>query len=111
VAGSPGFDVIPCPEDFDSGNEMGAPVGLREDSDARELRCLAAKAKDADQTRRLPALAAVYDGMSRESHIACASTMPTLVMPSATPGDHPQPSHMVAEPSPGNPIHLSVRLS
>jgi len=45
---------------------MGAAVGLRKDFDARDLRRLAAAAKDADQARRLLALAAVYDGMSRE---------------------------------------------
>jgi transposase len=45
---------------------MGAPVALREGFDSRELRRLAAETKDADQARRLLALAAVYDGMSRE---------------------------------------------
>ncbi len=44
---------------------MSAAVGLRDDFTAAELRRLAGKAKDADQTRRLLALAAVYDGMDR----------------------------------------------
>jgi len=38
---------------------------MREDFTARELRRLAARAKDANQGRRLLALAAVRDGMSR----------------------------------------------
>lgn len=44
---------------------MGAAVELREDFEAQELRRLAARAKDAAQARRLLALAAVRDGMSR----------------------------------------------
>lgn len=45
---------------------MSAAIGLRQDFDAATLRRMAAQAKDADQARRLLALAAVYDGMSRE---------------------------------------------
>ena len=45
---------------------MGAPIDLREDFEAAALRRLAVEAKDADQARRLLALAAVYDGMSRK---------------------------------------------
>ncbi len=46
--------------------EMSAAIGLREDFEAADLRGLAAKVKDANQARRLLALAAVYDGMDRE---------------------------------------------
>ena len=45
---------------------MSAAVGLRDDFEADDLRGLAAKAKDANQARRLLAIAAVYDGMDRE---------------------------------------------
>ena len=45
---------------------MSAAIALRDDFDAADLRGLAVKAKDADQARRLLALAAVYDGMDRE---------------------------------------------
>ena len=44
---------------------MSAAVGLRDDFTAPDLRRLAGKAKNADQARRLLALAAVYDGMDR----------------------------------------------
>lgn len=44
---------------------MPAAICVREDFTARELRRLAARAKDANQGRRLLALAAVRDGMSR----------------------------------------------
>jgi transposase len=54
------------PEHFDSGAGMSAAIGLRQDFDAEALRRLAAQAKDADQARRLLALAAVWDGMNRE---------------------------------------------
>lgn len=44
---------------------MGAAVRLRRDFDGKTLRRLARASKDADQTRRLLALATVYDGGSR----------------------------------------------
>ncbi len=43
---------------------MAAAVGLRADYDAAQLRELAKRSEDADQTRRLLALAVVYDGGS-----------------------------------------------
>jgi transposase len=46
--------------------EMSAAIALRDDFEADELRLLAGRVKDADQVRRLLALAAVYDGMDRE---------------------------------------------
>ena len=45
---------------------MSAAIGLRQDFDAATLRRLATAVKDPDQVRRLLAVAAVYDGMSRE---------------------------------------------
>jgi transposase len=45
---------------------MGAAIVLRGDFSAGELRELAAKVKNANQTRRFLSLAAVYDGLSRE---------------------------------------------
>ena len=44
---------------------MPASVPLRADFDAHHLRRLASRCKDARQSRRLLALAAVYDGMCR----------------------------------------------
>src|SRR5580700_5815916 len=46
--------------------EMSAAIGLRQDFEAAALRRLASMVKDADQVRRLLAVAGVYDGMSRE---------------------------------------------
>ncbi len=44
---------------------MSARVQLRTDFDASNLRLFAKRCSDTRQTRRLLALAAVYDGMSR----------------------------------------------
>jgi len=45
---------------------MSAAIALRDDFEAPVLRQLARRATDADQARRLLALAAVYEGMDRE---------------------------------------------
>ncbi len=44
---------------------MGAAIGLREDFGSADLRALARSVKDADQARRLLALAVIYDGGRR----------------------------------------------
>lgn len=44
---------------------MAAAIALRGDYDAQRLKALAKRSDDADQTRRLLALAAIYDGSSR----------------------------------------------
>ena len=44
---------------------MGAAIGLRQDFDGAALRWLARTTKSANQTRRLLALAQIYDGGSR----------------------------------------------
>jgi len=46
---------------------MGGAIGLRDDFEGDDLRRFARKATDADQARRLLALAGVYDGMDREA--------------------------------------------
>ena len=44
---------------------MAAPIDLRNDFDSVSLRRLAKRTRDATQSRRLLALAEVYDGGSR----------------------------------------------
>jgi len=44
---------------------MAAPIALRDDFDAAVLRWEARRSRDAAQARRLLALAAIYDGVSR----------------------------------------------
>ena len=54
---------------------MAVAVPLRTDLDAAQLRALAKQSRDADQTRRLLALAAIYDGASRTeaAQIGCVT--------------------------------------
>jgi hypothetical protein len=47
------------------GFAMAAAIGVRGDYDTARLRELAKRSEDANQTRRLLALAAIYDGGSR----------------------------------------------
>ena len=49
---------------------MSAALRLREDYDAPHMRALAKASRDANQTRRLLALAAIYDGASRAAAAA-----------------------------------------
>ena len=44
---------------------MPAAVGLRPDWEAKRVRAAAREAKDADQARRLLAIAAAYEGQDR----------------------------------------------
>lgn len=44
---------------------MGAAISLRDDFDAARLRALARRSKDANQSRRLLAVAVIYDGGHR----------------------------------------------
>lgn len=46
---------------------MSAPIRLRSDYDNAALLALARRSRDADQTRRLLALASIYDGGSRSA--------------------------------------------
>src|SRR5215204_1171212 len=54
---------------------MAVAVPLRSDFDAAQLRTLAKRARDPDQTRRLLALAAIYDGSSgtKAAQIGCVT--------------------------------------
>jgi hypothetical protein len=55
---------------------MAAPIPLRSDFDAALLRKLARGSRDPDQTRRLLALAEIYDGGSRSDGSTPAARLP-----------------------------------
>jgi transposase len=55
-----------CPNGLIREAEMSAAISVRDDFDVDELRLLAGRVKDANQARRLLAIAAVLDGMDRE---------------------------------------------
>src|SRR5258708_26810829 len=82
---------------------MAAPIGVRWDYDAARLRELAKRSEDADQTRRLLALAAVYDGGSRTEAAKIGGvglqTVPDWVLAFNAEG----PSGLVDGKAPGNP--------
>ncbi len=48
---------------------MAVAIRLRDDYDGRVVRGLAKASRDAKQTRRLPALAVIYDGGSRSDAV------------------------------------------
>lgn len=52
---------------------MAAPIRLRTDFESETVRRLARNSRDADQTRRLLALAVIYDGVSRSDAARFAS--------------------------------------
>ena len=64
---------------------MPSAVRLREDYSAKELRALARRSKDVNQSRRLLSLAAVRDGMDRGSaafiDAACAASRKLIAQP------------------------------
>ena len=64
------FMAIACPE-----IALAAAVPLRSDFDAAQLRSLAKRSRDPDQTRRLLALAAISEGASRTeaAQIGCVT--------------------------------------
>jgi hypothetical protein len=55
---------------------MGRALALRDDFSGSELRRLARELRDADQTRRLLALAVIYDGGSRVKGKGAGLVMP-----------------------------------
>ena len=55
---------------------MSIPVALRSDYDAVRLRQLARRSKDAPQTRRLLALAVIYEGAAKRPRSAGSAYRP-----------------------------------
>jgi transposase len=87
---------------------MSTAIGLREDFEADDLRSLAAKVKDANQARRLLALAAVYDGMDREE-AACIGGMDRQTLRDWVHRFNEQgPDGLINAKSPGRPSKLSA---
>lgn len=58
---------------------MASPVPLRTDFDGKNLRGLAKASKDGAQTRRLLALAAIYDGARRRDAAEMADVTPQII--------------------------------
>ena len=86
---------------------MAAGVRVRGDYDAGQLRELAKRSDDADQTRRLLALAAVYDGGSRTEAAKIGGVGLQTVRDWVLAFNAEGPSGLVDGKAPGNPPLLS----
>jgi transposase len=87
---------------------MGGVIKLREDLGAEELRQLAGKAKDANQVRRLLALAAVYDGKDRAEAARIGAMDRQTLRDWAHRLNKDGPDGLVDGKRPGRPPKLSV---
>jgi len=82
-------------------------VRLRSDFDAAGVRRLAKAAGDADQARRLLAIAAVYDGMSREDAARLAGMDRQTLRDWVHRFNQAGADGLVNRVAPGNPRHLT----
>jgi transposase len=84
-----------------------ASVGLRRDFDAASVRRLAREAGDGDQARRLLAIAAVYEGMSREAAARLAGMDRQTLRDWVHRFNDEGAAGLVNRPAPGNPRRLT----
>ena len=87
---------------------MSAAIGLRQDFAADELRRLAAKVSDADQARRLLALAAVYHGLDREEAARIGGMDRQTLRDWVIRFNEQGPDGLINIPSPGVPPKLDA---
>ncbi len=83
------------------------PIPLRTDFDAAELRRQAKRSKDAAQTRRLLALAAVYDGASRTAAALIGGVTLQIVRDWVVKLNACGPAGLVDRKPPGQPSRLN----
>ncbi len=84
-----------------------AAIRLRSDYDAVSVRALARRAEDADQARRLLAIAAVYEGMSREDAARLAGMDRQTLRDWVHRFNDGGPEGLVNRAAPGNPRRLT----
>ena len=102
--------MIPCPgKDDVAGLSMSAAIKLREDFGAVEVRGLAGKAKDANQARRLLALAAVYDGQDRAQAAQVGGMDRQTLRDWVIRFNEQGPDGLINIPSPGVPPKLGKK--
>jgi transposase len=83
------------------------PIALRDDFDAARLRAIARGAKDAAQTRRLLALAAVYDGARRTAAAAIGGVTLQIVRDWVMKFNADGPDGLIDRKAPGQPSKLN----
>lgn len=87
---------------------MSAAVSLREDFAADDLRRLARASRDAGQSRRLLALAAIYDGGSRTEAARIGAVGPQTVRDWVLAFNANGPAGLIDRKAPGNPPKLDA---
>src|SRR3981081_844042 len=85
---------------------MSAPIPLRRDFGASQLRGLAKKAKDGPQARRLLALAAVYDGATRTEAAKVGGVKLQIVRDWVMKFTAPRADRLLDNKAPGPPSKL-----
>jgi len=83
------------------------PIALRGDYDASRLRSIARKTKDAPQTRRLLALAAIYDGATRTEAAKIGNVTLQIIRDWVLKFNAAGPDGLVNRKAPGQPSRLN----
>ena len=83
------------------------PIPLRADFEASQLRAAARRAKDGPQTRRLLALAAVYDGASRTEAAKIGGVTLQIVRDWVIKFNARGPEGLIDGKAPGQPSRLN----
>ena len=86
---------------------MSAPIPLRQDFDASQLRGLARRSKDGPQARRLLALAAIYDGATRTEAAKIGGVGLQIIRDWVLRFNARGPDDLVNGKSPGHPCKLN----
>ena len=82
------------------------PIPLRPDSDAKVLRAAARRSKDGPQTRRLLALAAIYDGAPRSEAAKIGGVTVQIVRDWVVKFNALGPDGLINRKAPGQPSRL-----
>ena len=86
---------------------MGQAIALRPDYDATQLRWLARESEDADQVRRLLALAVIYDGGSRTEAAEVGGVSLQVVRDWVLRFNTHGPEGLIDRKAPGQPSRLN----
>src|SRR5512136_1284112 len=86
---------------------MAPPIPLRADFDAPAVRALARRSRDAAQTRRLLALAAIYEGASRTEAAAIGGVTLQIVRDWVLKFNADGPDGLINRKAPGQPPKLN----
>jgi len=87
---------------------LGAAIALREDFDATDLRRIAKDSKDAGQSRRLLALASIYDGGRRKDAARVGATDLQVIRDWVLRFNANGPAGLIDRKAPGNPPKLDT---